>query len=424
MIPIFRSFNLPVSRLRRVFYGWIVVSVGTFILFLTWGGHYSFGIFLLPLTESLEASRGAVAALISIRGIVSGALSLPFGALADRYGPRRVIIPGVVFLGMAWLLSAQSSRLWQLYLFFGVMGGVAMSAIYVPIISVVSRWFNLKRALALGIVLSSFGISQTVLPPVLSPLTARFGWQPVFALVGAVIIAGAVPAALLLRRDPEQAGLCPDGAGAAGAREEAASPVRQEKVSWTRQEALGTATFWQIFLVYFSCAFCFQIIIFHIVARAVDARVPAAAAALVVSFTGGAGIVGRLVVGAAAARFGNVRTLAVCVLVQIPAILLFAVVRDAWVFYLLAVVFGFAYGGVSPLVPATNAAFFGPKHIGAIFGVMTMGYTFGAASGPVTAGYMFDFTGSYLLIFAFSGLILTAMLVLTLFLKEPRKKAI
>ncbi len=408
-----------VSIVRRWFYGWVIVGAGTFILFLTWGGHYSFGVFLLPLTDSLHASRGAVSALISLRGVFSGASSLLFGSLADRYGPRKVIVPGIIVLGLAWLLSARCTELWQLYIMFSAVGGLAMGAIYVPVISVVSRWFNRKRALALGIVLCAFGISQTALPPLLNAVTLRSGWQFSFALVGAFILAGAVPAALLLRRDPGQRGLLPDGAGGDAA--DRGDWEDRERNSWTRREALRTAGFWKVFIVYFSCAFCFQIVIFHLVARAVDAGVPAAEAALVVSFTGGAGILGRLVAGGIAARVGIVRALAGSVVLQIPAIFLFVVTRDTWAFYLLAAVFGFAYGGVSPLVPATMAVFFGPREIGAIFGVMTMAYTFGAAAGPVTAGYMFDATGSYTIIFTIAGIVLVGNLVLILFLRQPQR---
>ncbi|MBI4330360.1 MAG: MFS transporter, partial [Chloroflexi bacterium] len=268
-----------------------MLAAGTFVLFLTWGGHYSFGVFLLPLTLSLDASRGAVSALISIRGVFSGTSSILFGALADKYGPKRIITLGVIVTGLAWVISARSSRLWELYLFFSLMGGLGMGAIYVPILSVVSRWFNRRRALALGILLCSFGVSQTLLPPVFSRLTERFGWESVFGVVGLTILAGGVPAALVVRRDPRESGLFPDGK-AGGDLE--GDYQQRERDSWTLKETMGSRTFWQLFVIYFSCAFCFQIVIFHIVARAVDAGVAAGAAALVVSFAGGSSVVGRV----------------------------------------------------------------------------------------------------------------------------------
>ncbi|MBI4330712.1 MAG: MFS transporter, partial [Chloroflexi bacterium] len=123
--------------------------------------------------------------------------------------------------------------------------------------------------------------------------------------------------------------------------------------------------------------------------------------------------------GAAVARLGHRKTLLLSILVQIPPIVLFAVTGEAWAFYLLASVFGFAYGAVSPLVPATVASFFGPRHIGAILGVITLAYTLGAAVGPVTAGFVFDATGSYTLTFAAAGAMLAGNFVLTLFLREP-----
>lgn len=375
---------------------------------------------MLPLTDSLQASRGAVSALISLRGVFSGAFSLLSGTLADRYGPKRIISVGVLLTGLAWILSSGSTRLWEMYLFFSLLGGLGMSAIYVPVIAVVSRWFNLKRALALGIVLSSFGVSQTLLPPILSPLTTRFGWQFTFAVIGVIILCCGIPVALLVRRDPRESGLNPDGERRSAVLIN--NSAEKERDSWTRKEATASRSFWQIFFIYFSCAFCFQIVIFHIVARAVDAGVGAGAAALAVSFTGGAGIVGRLVVGGAVLHWGNQKVLMGCILAQIPAIFLFIVTREAWAFYVLAAVFGFGYGGVSPLVPDTMASFFGPRHIGAIFGVMTMAYNFGAAVGPVTAGLIFDATGSYSVTFALAGTVLIGNLVLSLFLKAPRKK--
>ncbi len=409
---------------RRLFYGWVVVAASTFILFLIWGAHYSFGVFLLPLTDAFEATRGAISGLVFVRTFLSGIFSLGTGVLADRYGPRKVVSAGVILAGLGWGLSSFGTQLWHVYVSFGVLGGMGMAAVHVPIVSAVSRWFSARRRpLALGIMLCAFGLGQTVLPPAVTYLSARGGWQLAFAVIGAIIIVGGLPPALfLVRRSPAELGLQPDGKAPAKAHQEDQRKDDGGGEEWTREEALRTVSFWQLFAIYFSSALCFQIVMVHIIARAVDVGVDARQAALILSFTGAAGILGRILAGAAAGRLGQKETIRLSLFLQVPMFILFLYAREVWVFYLFGAFFGFGYSGISPLAPAITATFFGARNMGAVFGVMNLAYTLGAGLGPLIAGFIFDLTHSYEAAFLLAGGILAAGFVLTLFLKAPKKR--
>lgn len=407
----------------RLFYGWVVVAASTFILFLIWGGHYSFGVFLLPLTETFEATRATISGLVFVRTLLSGIFSLGTGVLADRYGAKKVISAGVLLAGLGWGLSYFATQLWHVYLLFGVMGGMGMAAVHVPAVSAVSRWFTTRRPLALGIMLCAFGLGQSLLPPAVAYLTTIGGWQLAFAAIGGIIIAGGLPTALLLiKHSPAELGLHPDGDSPAVPARKNRGKGEESGYEWTREEALRTASFWQLFAVYFSSALCFQIVMVHIIARAVDVGVDAHQAALTLSFIGAAGIVGRILAGVVASRWGQKETLRVSLLLQVPMFILLLYAREVWVFYLFGAFFGFGYSGISPLAPAITASFFGARNMGAVFGVMNLAYTIGAGLGPVTAGYLFDVSHGYEAAFLLAGSILAAGFVLTLFLKAPKRK--
>ncbi|MDP2719782.1 MAG: MFS transporter [Dehalococcoidia bacterium] len=408
----------------RLFFGWIIVGLCTFILFLTWGGHYSFGVFLLPLTKYFDSSRTEISALVAVRGIISGVFCLGAGTLSDKYGIKKVVFVGVVLTGVGWFFSAFVSELWQVYLFYSVVGGLGMSAIYVPIVAVISRWFNAKRPLALGIVLSAFGIGQMLMPLIVSPLVASYGWQFAFMIVGLMILVFGVPSIFFLKSSPEEIGLTVDGAKVK-VKENPSGPQVEAIAAnnWTRKEASGTLPFWQLLVIYFSSALCFQIVIVHLVARAVDVGVEFTRAALIISITGAAGIAGRILTGAVAVKVGQKRAMSAALILQVPMFFLFIYARDVWVFYLFGAIFGISYAGVSPLVPALTAGFFGLRHFGAVFAVMNMAYAIGAALGPVLAAYVFDVAYDYRVAFMGAGVLLFCNFIISLFLKDPVRKA-
>src|SRR6266567_1590071 len=175
------------QRRGQFFYGWVVVA--TSALGLLFGAFpivvSAFAVFFKPYIQEFHASRAAISMAILIHNIGAGSLATWIGRLTDRFGARNVILPGLGILGVV-LISAEAigSKLWQLYLFYALLGVVSSTTTAVPYGVVVSRWFNRRRGLALGLTMAGVGVGATVVPPMVQLLIASYGWRSAFAIVG------------------------------------------------------------------------------------------------------------------------------------------------------------------------------------------------------------------------------------------------
>src|SRR5690242_21361793 len=162
----------------RFFYGWVVVAASAIALLF---GAFPivvscFAVFLKPYIQEFHASRAAVSVAILIHNIGAAVLATWIGRLTDRFGARKLVIPGLATLGVV-LISAEAigSKLWQLYLFYALLGAVSSTTTAVPYGVVVSRWFNRNRGLALGLTMAGMGVGATIVPPLAQLLIAKIG---------------------------------------------------------------------------------------------------------------------------------------------------------------------------------------------------------------------------------------------------------
>ena len=112
-----------------------------------------------------------------------GVLGIVVGVLNDKFGPRMVLTFCGLLLGLGYILMSQVNTLWQLYLFLGVIIGVAMSGVWVPQLSTIARWFVKRRTLMTGIVTSGVGIGNLVGPPVIVRLIVSHNWSPSYVMI-------------------------------------------------------------------------------------------------------------------------------------------------------------------------------------------------------------------------------------------------
>src|SRR4030042_6422831 len=103
---------------RRAFYGWVVVGVAFLAQLLTYGLVYSFGVFFKPMAEEFGWSITAIAGVFSSYALVHTFLAPVAGKLADRFGPRLIVITGGFCGGLTMLLMSQVTALWQVYLLY------------------------------------------------------------------------------------------------------------------------------------------------------------------------------------------------------------------------------------------------------------------------------------------------------------------
>jgi MFS family permease len=390
----------------RYFQGYNIVAAGFTIQAVCIGAMFAYGVFFKELQTEFGWSRATISGASSLAFLMMGAGGILAGRLNDRIGPRVLIVASAGFLGLGYTLMSRMQFPWQLYLMYGVVAGIGFSTHDVITLSTVARWFVKRRGVMSGIVKVGTGFGQLLGPMIASLLLSIFGWRNATLIIGTVSLVVLVAAAQAMRRDPRGMGLLPDGVSdMAGGR---AVVVEEQGVSL--KEAARMKQFWIICLAEFAVLCCLLTVVVHIVPYAQDFGLAPVCAAGVLSTIGGVSILGRIVMGASSDRIGGRRALIICFVVLFCSFVWLQFATKVWMLFLFAVVYGFAHGGFFTVVSPMVAEFFGTGSHGLLFGIILFSGTLGGAVGPLMAGWTFDVTGSYRMVFlVLSGLILIGL---------------
>jgi MFS family permease len=412
------SNNLPQfnDNKSRFFYGYVVVIVAFFIFVVSWAAYSSFGVFFNPLLEEFSWNRAVTSGAFSLSMFIYGVLGIVVGALNDRFGPRVLLTFCGILLGLGYLLMSQISALWQLYLFWGVIIGLGMSGVWVPLLSTVAKWFDKRRTLMTGIVIAGLGIGGLIGPPVISRLLASYGWFLSCIILGIAVLLLVVIAAQFIKRAPTQMGQLPEGES--GGNLQATKSVTN---SFSLKEAVKTTQFWIVFSLFFCYGFGAYAIVVHIVQYAIDLQISPISAANILAVRGAMVILGNYILGALADRIGNRQIYIIGFIMMSAALLWLSLADHEWMLYLLVVVAGFASGGMAASESPITAWLFGISSHGLIYGVVHVGFTLGAAAGPFITGYIFDLTGDYQSAFPTCAALGIIGLILTIVLKPTTR---
>jgi predicted MFS family arabinose efflux permease len=243
-------------------------------------------------------------------------------------------------------------------------------------------------------------------------IITNYDWRIAMFVIGNLAWLLIIPAALLVRNPPvpPTAAVPEATAGASGS-------------ELTAAQALRTPQFTVIALTHFACCAAHSGPIFHMVTYAIDQGVSAMAAATVLSVLGLASLSGKIMCGLMADRIGAKRTLLAGLALQAVAVSLYLFTHTLASFYALALVFGFAYGGVMPLYAILVREYFGQRIMGTAFGAVAFVSTLGMALGPWIGGWLYDAFGSYFWLFIGSfGIGLGAVAIAFAF-RPPRQLA-
>lgn len=399
----------------EIFYGWVVVAAGGLIMSMIYGCQLSYGIFFTELCGDLGWTRAMVSGAYSLYMIMHGAMYLVAGGLNDRHGPRLVLMISVITMGMAYTLMSTINTPWQLYAFYGVMIGGGMSLGHLAVTSTVSRWFMKKRGTAMGITMAIAGIGILISAPFAQFLIIKFGWRTSYLILAGPLVVIAVPISRLMRLNPSEKGLLPDGVEKIAAENNLPSSI----TNFTFREAIKTKTFWLLFTMYSLFLFPLHMVGVHLKAYAIDFGITEMIAATIVGLRSGGSIVGNIVIGRVSDKIRK-KTSFLIVYILLAAIMLWLIkARQPWQFCLFSLIFGFGFGGCLLLFPAIIGDWFGTKFHGSIYGALSTANIVGAI-GPFLAGYIHDTTGSYELAFIIAAALLFIAMGLSLIIKAPQ----
>lgn len=285
------------SQRSRVFYGWWVVLAAGIGLFLGYAPVfvYSFGVFIKSMFQDFHSSRTSISLAFTLANIMQSVGAPLVGRLVDRFGARKVILPSTVIFGLV-LISFKyfSTSLWHLYALFLVLGFIGTGTAPVPYGIAVSRWFDKRRGLALGLMMAGLSSGAIVLPSIAQHLITLFGWRTAYAIIGLVVLAVSIPVVgIFLKDSPEKMGVLPDGA----LDWHAGSKRRSDEQGVTWRVARRRGPFWLMASAFFLVGASVHGCVIHLVPMLTDRGISAERAALASSLLGAALLVGRVLSG-------------------------------------------------------------------------------------------------------------------------------
>ena len=370
---------------------WLIVAALFTVIYGVSTPLAAFGVFLPVFAETFGWSRGAIATALSTNLLLGGLAGFAIGALADRHGPRVMLVVTVVLAGTAFALVSTVNSLWQLYLLVGVLGGIGMSSFYLLGTTTITRWFGERRGLALALVLVGFNLAYISGGPLAAWLIERVGWRAAYALLGGVCGLSTMLAALTVR--------LPRVGEAAEPRAATTRTAAPGTPSATLAEALGDPRQWYLNFSWLLLGALSLMVSVHIVSFAHDQGISLAGASLALTAYGTGAVSGRVASGLVSDLIGTVTTIRLGYVLQLLALVVLLGLSSREALFGSLLVLGVGFAATDTMLAKAVPEVFGTRALGAILGVLNLGWRCGAALGPAAAGFLHDVTGSYVIPF-------------------------
>ena len=393
------------------YYGWVIVLLALLSMGFWAGLRSCFAVFYASLLNEFPWTRGGAAGVQSLAYLVYVVLAPLAGGLIDRFGPKRITLPGIVLLSLGLLLSAKTESLFQFYLFYGLVVGTGITFISITVYSpILANWFQKKRGVASGFAASGMGLGTFFLVPLSQYLISAWGWRLGFVVLGALVSVILLPTTLLfLRQRPEDLGLVPDGS-----RDPVLSESREDNVvdpewartSWTLGKALRTKRYWALMAFSFFVITGVYLMIMHCVRFLVDQGLDPMSAASILALVGIVSIPARIFWGWLSDRMGREITFtmgAFFVAVAACSLIFIEARGQTSLAYGFAVCLGLGWGVTAPMFLSISADLFQGRGFGLIYGMVETVIGGGCALGVWMGGFIFDRTQSYQWAFVLAG---------------------
>ncbi len=396
---------------------WVMLAICFVNLFVNYSVRLGFGVVLPEMIRDLGLSRTAGGTIYNSY-LLTYIVVTPFtGYLTDRLGARRVISACLLMLAAGVLLLGSAEHLWTACVAFGLTG-LGASGLWVPVITLVQRWFSIRRkGLALGILSTGYGLGFAVMGAVFPWVVEHFSWRYAWYFLGLAALALTVPNSFLLRSDPADRNRRPWGP------EEPPPPARSPaggRVPLGR--ILAERNFWIIGLSYFALSYgLYGFTTFMVDYATHQLNFPLGQASLLATVHGLFQIAGVLIVLPLSDLFGRKRMILVsnaCITLLLAALIPGGI---SWL-GLCAVTAAMAvfYGATFPIYGACAGDYFPRQAMGTVAGAWTPFYGSGAILTHWVSGALRDATGTYDGAFLGCALMAAVALIFMGLVKTPR----
>ncbi len=416
--------------MNGVFYGWWLVGISGFVMVITTVPlFHAMSVWAVALEREFGWNRTQLGFALTFTRVEGGLMGPIEGYLTDKVGTRRMVFIGMIILGGAFIFFGQVQNLWMLYLAYIFMALGQGLGSWIPLMTMLTQWFHRRRAMALGWSNMGSRLGALLLVPLIAwcidPDQDRLGWRMTATILGVFMIVVAGPISRLIRNQPEDVGLLPDGdkpapqpADNAGESDAASS----YEADFTASEALQTPAFWLIAFGHGFTSMVILAIMAHLGLLMVDKGYQVQDAAFVVSVYTAVAMGFQLVGGYVGGKVPIRLALAFFTSLQAMGVMVLVFADSLSSIYAFAVLFGAGFGGRNPLTVAIRGDYFGSASFGKILGFSTVPMNLLLLIAAPLVGWMRDVQGDYTDAFLVMVATNLAGAICFLLAKRPQKK--
>jgi len=416
--------------MRGMFYGWKLAGLALLVIGLAsgpvWGG---VGLWVKALEMHFGWSRAQLTGAFSLAQLEGSILGPLLGYLIDRLGPRRMVLIGLVITGLGFVLFSRTNNLLTFYVSYSLIMLGTAAGTWLPLMTVVNRWFIRKRGLAMAVAAEGSPLGGLLLLPVLAwAITpSHFGWSTTALWIGIVFLALAFPITRFIRERPEDYGERADGDPSPNASMSQIEVVRtpprdigsRDQPDFTASQAIRTSAFWLITFGHAFSSLLFATLTVHLVPMLTDQGMSLQSSAYVFSVMMGVAAAFQLIGGYIGDRMETRVAVAAFGFIQAAGFTVAVFVQSMPMAILFAVLFGAGFGGRNPLTVAIRAEYFGPNAFATITGISSAPMYLFMLAAPLFAAFIFDTQGSYMIAWLILGGLGSMSGVLFLLAKKP-----
>lgn len=371
-----------------------VLAASLTLIFVGSGSLFLIAVTLKDLSSEFGWPREVPSLAFSLQFIGGGMGGILMGYLLDRVGA--VVLPLIAACAIATgsVLTTFVDEQWQLYaIYFVLFGFLGQGSLYAPLMANISKWYDRRRGMVVGIVASGQSLSGIVWPPIFGVAITEIGWRNGFIGFGIIAACIMLPLCMVFARKPPPL----DTLHAAEALDSTDSKGRARRGARKSDTSLSIFQLQMVLCAAIvGCCISMSLPLAHLVAHASDKGLPLTDAVTVLSVTLMAAFVSRvLLVGFLSDRFGGLMALFCFSALQAAMVGLLTVSDSVWVLYVVGIGFGLGYGGIFPVYAVIVREYMPAQEAGRrtgivfLFGALSMGF------GSWMGGALFDSTGSY-----------------------------
>lgn len=374
--------------------GWLVVAACAVLATFSWGlGFYGLGVYLHALNHLHGWSTGLISLAVTVYYALSAGCLVVVGGLVDRRGPRGVLTYGVVTMAAAVALLGVVTAPWQLFAVYVVMATAWSCLSSTGLSATLLPWFGRRQGLAMTLALTGASLGGMVLVPILVALLQRHGFRLATTAVAVALLAIGLPLVwLVIGARPTAVQVAVELGRDAAARSAVEAP--RDAREWTRQAVLREPQLWTL-MVPFALALAAQVGFLVHQISVIEPFLGESRAALTVSATTVAALLGRIVIGVLSDHVDLRKLSAVNIAAQGLALAVMAAWPLPGVLVGASLVFGLGVGNLITFPPLLAREEFGQRSFGTVFGLVGAATQAGVALGPGLMGLLHDALGSY-----------------------------